>query len=36
VKKLYGEWGDDPFSEWLGSESTPKDIETLRELGYVR
>jgi arylsulfatase len=36
VNRLRDAWEGDPFTEWIGTDSKPQDIETLRELGYVR
>ena len=36
VKQLYREWAEDPFTDWFGTDTTEQDIETLKELGYVK
>ena len=36
IRQIYADWADDPFTQWLGTDSKPQDIETLRELGYVK
>lgn len=36
VNRLRSAWETDPFTEWVGTDTNPQDLETLRELGYVR